>query len=1035
MGNTHTFQHRVPALSTACLAASALVLATLAGTSCSFLEINAMPDLFLLSSDEIQLTIDSAGIGVLCDNGFYAREGDNMWELSRIFLMVGLILGSMTTALAWAVSTFLPPTITNWKLISTLASVTAVVQVPIFLMFEAEPCSKFKINQECTLSIGSYFLIASTVFWVAVTLSTQCMDPPLWAIELAAWKNSKESNNQEADPELGEQQNLEQQSRFQRCFGRKQKQPSLLLPVGTESINEDENDREPLQQLGGNDESSIDSRLVLRVQSDGKIAGDDRQSFSSFGDLDSLVKDAEEGRLEERGSRRSPPPKSAIRSSSTQTSAPSYVKASSPSESKERVRIVTEYTNPSTASQPQEHIIIVSSADPDQPDTTPRFSPKRLMCGPPKKIAIEQEPSQSVPPDKSASPMVILKDLEEMPASRARVQKTSPNRAQKASPNPEQRPPNVEKKAVQKGEKKVVTPPAEPEKPQGDQLSTGLRALTKKMRRDARRKSRRGYNGYAIMDDEDDSFGDDESHHQSPPIEVKIQMDANEDDHRSLTDDEEELASEWEIGAQFAFDAGQFAAFAGAQFAAFADNHDDEEEEEDQPVDLYHSDPEHQNDPEPVYYSSDESKSELSLSSMEGTAPKSEYESDNSTLSSASSASSDKQSSQSRKSANSRRSRRGRRRRRPSPVNSIRSSRSLMELTIDEETDQDILEESADLERKMNPYSLSRTRSAPVQRGRTAARASQAGRARPSVDEGSPNFRVRRTSPDDNTPPASRSQLVEDIDSTHSEEKKEEDYFDGNSTDEKDYSLDVDEEENQDGLEIAWPSPTRTSHAKLSPSKTAPRSPSVSFRENVKLSPSKSAATSPSVSFREERSQKPVTRKDERTYIAGINARNPIVLDDSSERSVNSTISSRARKARIERLKPRPGDPKPRSDDSSVNSNSSMHARMARIQRVREALIKPNNQPQEEQQDSQERSPFRRGKEDVTTREIMPSVSQDSSTSEHLYDKDYLIESPRLLASDLDPDYDNYILDTLDLKLVEVRRPIDAEYGEEEASL
>ena len=357
-----------------------------------------------------------------------------------------------------------------------------------------------------------------------------------------------------------------------------------------------------------------------------------------------------------------------------------------------------------------------------------------------------------------------------------------------------------------------------------------------------------------------------------------------------------------------------------------------------------------------------------------------------------------------------------------------------MELTIDEETDQDILEESADLDRKVNPYSLTRTRSAPVRRGRTAARASQPGRARSFDEEGSPNFRVRRTSPDDDTPPASRSQLVEDTYSTYAEEKKEEDSFDGNSTDEKEYSLDDDEE---DSPKIAKPSP----------SKIVPRYPSVSFSENVKLSPPKSAATSLSVSCREERSVKPVTWKDERPSIEGINARNPIVLDDSSDHSVNSAISSRARKARKERLKPHPYHPNSRSDDSSVNSNSSMRARMARIQRVREASIKPDTQPQEEQGGytvptlQQERSPLRktpsrRGEEDVRYRNIMPSVSQDSSTSEDpYYDDDPEMRSPRVLASDLDPDYDNSILDTLDLQLAEGRRPYDAEYGEEEASL
>jgi hypothetical protein len=1070
-GNMHTFHHRIPALSASCLSTSALVLATLAGTSCSFLEINAKPDMLLLSSDEVQLMINSAEIGVLCDNGFYAREGDGMWELSRIFLIVGLILGSLTTALAWAVTTFLPPTPVNWKIISMLSSLTAVLQVPIFLLLEAEPCTKFKIRQECTLSIGSYFLIASTVFWVAVTLSTQCMDPPLWAIELAAWKNSVESN-QEADPELGDQRNLEsssdyksnRQSRLQRWFGRKPKQIGLLHPVDTDSINEDENDREPSRQSGGYYESSTDSRLALRVQMDGKIAGDDGKSFrSSFGDLSPIVKDAEEGQLRERGSPRSP-------------RSPDHTQASSQSKANDRMRILSEYTNPSTASRQQEHIIMIGGVHPAQSDTPPRgLDPRKVVCGLPKKITFEREQSQRVPPAQPASPRTnlkaraILKDLEEMPVSPA-----PQYRPQEASPKRKQTPPNVEEKGIRKVKKKVHAPPAEPEKPQGDHFLTGVRALTKKVRRDARRKSRKGHNGYAAMDDDDESFGYDEAPYQSPPIEVKIQMDANKDDQRSLTDDEDELAEEW-ANLHAATSAGiQFAAFDAfdnheveedIQFANF-DAFDNHEEEEDQPADLYHSDPEKHNDPEPVYYASDDSKSDISQSSTEGTPPKFERESDDSTISSSSSASNDKKSSRSRKSANSRNGRRGPRRRRPS-LNSIRSTRSLVELTIDEETDQDILEEGADHQRKMNSYSLTRTRSAPVQLGKTAATMSQSGRARSSVDEGSPNFRVRRTSPHDDTPPASRSQVVEDTYNTHSTEKRKEDSFDGNLTDERDYSLDVDEEKKQDSLEIEKPSP----------SKIARKSPSVSFSENVKLSSSKSVATSPYVSFREIQSIKPVTWKDERTSIEGINARNPIVVDDSSDHSVNSGISSRARKARIDRLKPYPDHPQARSDDSSVNSNSSMRARMARIQRVRGTLIKLDTRAQEEQGGytvpvlEQEISPWRktpprRGKEDITTSDIMLNVSQDSSTSERPFDIDDLtMRSPRVLASDFDPNYDNHILGTLKLaeafdkddliirgsrvlasdvdreydnhvlQLAEGRLPHDAEYGEEEASL
>ncbi len=70
MGNK-AFNHRVPALSTACLASAALALATLAGTTCEFLEINASPDTLLLSANDIQLNVRSATIGVLFENGFY----------------------------------------------------------------------------------------------------------------------------------------------------------------------------------------------------------------------------------------------------------------------------------------------------------------------------------------------------------------------------------------------------------------------------------------------------------------------------------------------------------------------------------------------------------------------------------------------------------------------------------------------------------------------------------------------------------------------------------------------------------------------------------------------------------------------------------------------------------------------------------------------------------------------------------------------------------------------------------------------------
>ena len=50
---------------------------------------------------------------------------------------MALVLGSISTALAWAVTTFLPPTVYNWKLLSTMTSLTAILQVPIFLLYES----------------------------------------------------------------------------------------------------------------------------------------------------------------------------------------------------------------------------------------------------------------------------------------------------------------------------------------------------------------------------------------------------------------------------------------------------------------------------------------------------------------------------------------------------------------------------------------------------------------------------------------------------------------------------------------------------------------------------------------------------------------------------------------------------------------------------------------------------------------------------------------------------------------------------------
>jgi hypothetical protein len=183
--------HRLPALLTAALSSAAVLLATFAGTSCDFLAVSTIeadPPNFLIAPDGKEgfrpTNLEQTSIGVLCSDGnteslsFYDRDGDQMWELSRIFWILGLTLSSLTAAMAWGVCTFVPPSRKTWKSISILAALAAVIQVPIFVLFETEPCRAFSTTQQCSLGQGAFLLIASDILLIAVCLCSQCLDPP-----------------------------------------------------------------------------------------------------------------------------------------------------------------------------------------------------------------------------------------------------------------------------------------------------------------------------------------------------------------------------------------------------------------------------------------------------------------------------------------------------------------------------------------------------------------------------------------------------------------------------------------------------------------------------------------------------------------------------------------------------------------------------------------------------------------------------------------------------------------------------------------
>lgn len=203
MGNVHAFAHRVTALSMACLASGGLILNALGGTSCSFLAVDATfgGNVMTPWGNEF-VGQDLAYIGVRCESPFY-EETDRMWNLSRLFFSISMGCGSLTMFMAWALSLFLPPSKCNWRMLSMLAACTAVMGVPVFLIFESEPCTMNIDRQTCSLALGSYFNIASVMFWVILTLLTQFLQPPNWSEEVNAWKTSKVNIKEITVPENG----------------------------------------------------------------------------------------------------------------------------------------------------------------------------------------------------------------------------------------------------------------------------------------------------------------------------------------------------------------------------------------------------------------------------------------------------------------------------------------------------------------------------------------------------------------------------------------------------------------------------------------------------------------------------------------------------------------------------------------------------------------------------------------------------------------------------------------------------------------
>lgn len=583
--------HRLPAIGTAILASAGLSLCVLAAMVCNFLEINAEPGSLLISADDEELMEVTATFGIFCEEDFYDGR-DQMWELSRVFFFVTVSLGGCATILAWALAIVLPPTAQNWRWLSLLSAGTAVLAVPMFLIFSAQACADLIQVQTCSLSAGSYYLICSIILWVIVTLFTQCLDPPTWGEERASWQIAKY-----VDEELAAKAFKPQKISLPRVV----RETELAIPaVGTDSMKDDDFELFSPSGFSETSRSGVTMQRMIEMEASETVA--------------------------------EPRPKHEI------TFIP-----------------VAQARQP-YGTKPIESIQFESKA-PQSPKSTSSTTASNLKEKSPERV-IEPAPSSSV----------ILGDLQAIePSSEKDKQHTGPRPKTKG------------------GERDYLL---------------GIRTLTNKLSQNTRRRhlGRRPRGGYEEMFDEGSYDSDVQPF--SPPIEVEIKPFANFDNVKFDDTDEEneDLMNDW--------NALHKATAAGVRMG-MQDGHNSKDEWIDfgEPIQHYYS------DPEPMLLSSDEEDEDDNVANGSPRAPVAKRKDGETSVISGLSASQPR-------SLDGRNTRRKVRRKRlpESPARSLKSSgESLLDVTIDEETVQDVLEEVSDDEAEgiLGAYKLSRTMSEP----------------------------------------------------------------------------------------------------------------------------------------------------------------------------------------------------------------------------------------------------------------------------------------------------------------------------------
>lgn len=269
--------HPFNSVLTSVLATASVVLQCLAGTSCSFLRVQAAESQMLQLLDGVSAPgnefVTETSFGVFCDGEYYDLQSDSIHLLARIFFSVSLGFNIVALCFSWCSVWCLSPTKTVWQILSISSAIACVCSVPVFLLFEVEPCKDFRdLGQTCQMDVGSYFLLASVASSMLVAMFTQCLDPPEQSVcdgrnlTKQCWRSETVARDRRlARRERLQRKRLEQETlaQAQKASGTRGKWFKLNSEDGDEDSFEKVKNEHTYKSEDGDEESGFDSEQAV----------------------------------------------------------------------------------------------------------------------------------------------------------------------------------------------------------------------------------------------------------------------------------------------------------------------------------------------------------------------------------------------------------------------------------------------------------------------------------------------------------------------------------------------------------------------------------------------------------------------------------------------------------------------------------------------------------------------------------------------------------------------------------------------------